>query len=56
MKEGKLHGHGIVYYKNGKKRYDGSWKEAKFHGQGIVYYENGNIEYEGKWEDGKENP
>merc|ERR1712146_429569 len=51
--EGKWHGKGIKYYKNGNKQYEGDYSENKWHGKGIKYYENGNKQYEGEYSENK---
>lgn len=43
---------GILYYKNGKVKYDGGWYDDKYNGFGSLYYENGKIHYKGNWLNG----
>ena len=50
--EGKKHGKGILYYKNGNIKYDGDFISDKFEGDGKYIYENGEY-YIGQWLDGK---
>ncbi|KAL4482511.1 hypothetical protein ABPG72_001487 [Tetrahymena utriculariae] len=53
FKEGKKHGHGVIYYKKGKiKYYDGLFEDDKKHGSGIETDENGNIYSVKYWKDG----
>jgi len=52
-KDGKKHGHGIIFDECGNKRFEGEFKNDKKHGNGIVFDENENILYEGYWENGE---
>ena len=49
---GKAYGKGILYYKNGKIRYEGDFINDKFEGNGKYYYENGEY-YIGQFKNGK---
>ena len=40
-KNGKAHGNGILFYKNGKIKYEGNFINGKFDGKGKFYRENG---------------
>ena len=40
-------------YKNGQKKYEGTWKNGKEDGKWTDWYENGQKEYEGTYKDGK---
>jgi len=55
VKDGKKHGKGIKYYKNGNIQYEGDWIDNNINGKGISYYENGFIEYKGNLIDNKPN-
>uniref|UniRef100_A0A7S1PIX9 Kinesin motor domain-containing protein n=1 Tax=Percolomonas cosmopolitus TaxID=63605 RepID=A0A7S1PIX9_9EUKA len=46
-RDGKKHGEGIYYYKNGDI-YDGEWREDKRSGEGTLFVANG-TKYEGEW-------
>ena len=48
---GKANGKGILYYKNGKKKYDGEFINNKAEGEGVYFYENGNY-YVGQFKNG----
>ena len=48
------HGKGIVYYKDGKVKYDGYINNGKVEGFGKYFYENGEY-YLGDWLKGKKN-
>ena len=43
----------VLYYKNGKKRYEGELKKNLPNGRGKLYYNSGEIKYDGELEDGK---
>eukprot|EP00762_Andalucia_godoyi_P007794 ANDGO_01797.mRNA.1 Flagellar radial spoke protein 1 len=49
-KNGKKHGHGILWYKDGS-RYEGTFADDELHGIGIYYYANGDV-YRGKFAKG----
>jgi len=40
-------GKGVMYYENGKKRYDGFMVRGKEEGEGISFFKNGKKSYEG---------
>jgi antitoxin component YwqK of YwqJK toxin-antitoxin module len=44
MKEG----HGIGYYPDGSKEYEGNFVHGKLEGHGVLFYEDG-TRYEGNW-------
>ena len=52
MKEGRPHGYGKAYYRDGRF-YEGEWYKGRPHGEGKLYYDNMNIWYEGQWVKGK---
>jgi hypothetical protein len=51
VKNGKKHGQGTLYFKNGDK-YIGEWREDKKHGQGTYIYADAE-KYVGQWKDGR---
>ncbi len=50
--EGKLHGYGICWFKNGN-RYEGEWKHGKQDGNGKMFWTDEKVGdyYEGEWKD-----
>lgn len=52
MLEGRPHGLGKAYYKDGRF-YEDEWLKGRPHGEGKLYYDNMNIWYEGQWVKGK---
>ena len=53
IKEGKGHGEGKLFNRDGTLKYEGEIKEGKSHGEGKAYYENGILNYVGDWEDAR---
>ena len=43
----------ILYWSNGKKRYEGTWKDGKLNGLETEWYENGQKSREGTYKDGQ---
>ena len=52
MKDDKLEGDGILYYKNGGKEYEGRFWQNLWHGRGKWFHPNGTIHYQGMWKEG----
>lgn len=52
---GELYGNGVLYYKNGQIRYEGSFNASKYHGYGKIYRLDGTLECYGYFENGKLN-
>ena len=50
----KKHGEGILFYKNGNIKYEGTFKKDEYDGKGKLFYENGNY-YIGTFKDGDRN-
>ena len=48
-----LYKKGILFYKNGKIKYDGYLVDEKKEGYGKLYYKNGKLKYDGNWFDDK---
>ena len=42
----------ILYYENGKKKFEGFFKNDNAEGKGIIYFENGNKKFEGDFKNG----
>ena len=42
----------ILYYENGKKKFEGFFKNDNAEGKGTIYYENGNKKFEGDFKNG----
>lgn len=45
-------GHGICYWRNGSKKYEGQWKNGNPHGHGLFIDLDGNV-FEGEWQNGQ---
>ena len=53
MKNDRLEGEGILYYKNGGKQYEGSFSQNLWNGMGKWFFPNGSCHYQGKWKNGE---
>lgn len=49
---GKFHGDGILYYKEGNKKYEGGFEVGVYHGKGVEFYKNGRVMYDGEFKKG----
>ena len=48
FKDGKMHGFGTYYHKDGRK-YIGQWEKDRRHGQGTKYKIDGSVKRSGIW-------
>ena len=49
-----MHGLWTIWYENGQKKWEGTYKDGKAHGLQTWWYDNGQKRFGAAWKDGKQ--